>query len=523
MNESKEVETMKNKLLLTLVGALVTGALTLSGNAIAQGNGGGGGGGKGGGGVPEPPDYGDLIILYRDAGGVPIVDAAMCQQPIAFPENVGCPDEGLIWNDIDDVWLVPTDPATCAIDPLYATCVEEADFGRVNLSRASDRVLASQLQDVLVNLAIADCTSLDPAGRMVHSRYIGDELVTHAIDSPLQNLSVYKYLMLDGEIGVPLPQGAGVLETAARGFGVAMDKAGQVNIDLLVYLNQILGLTDPAVDTYLYKVSKDIKMEVMGNMEIVTKWFLDYTRLADGTATGYFYDRQTNFAGPLPAGLPLPPYLPTNAPEVGMFEFLQDLGGGSYQAGVGPTMTAVFLDDPGHSGGNIGGFAEAADDTREVIHFMHNYAVPDADKTPVPCTPLPDPTDEYDLSISPKSGLKVPKQVVATTEGREFVVNVANAGPDTAAGTLTVTANAAEGGDVLVGGLPGPFVFDFADLLPGMTYSTGTIYFTIGEPHVATKITWTAVVEPEQEDPYMGNNAVTAVSNVRVTGGGGGH
>jgi hypothetical protein len=300
-----------------------------------------------------------------------------------------------------------------------------------------------------------------------------------------------------------------------------MDKAGQVNIDLLVYLNQFMGLTNPAVDTYLYKVSKDIKMEVMGNMEIVTKWFLDYTRLADGTATGYYYDRQTNFAGVAPAGLPSPAYLPTDAPETGMFEFLQDLGGGTYQAGVGEIMEAVFLLDAGHSGGNIGGFAEAADDTREVIHFMHTYAVPDVDKTPVPCTPLPDPTDEYDLSISPKSGLKVPRQVVATTEGREFVVTVDNAGPDTAAGTLTVTANTDAGGDVLVNGEPGPFVFEFDGILPGLSYSTGLQYFTIAEPHESAKITWTAVVEPEEEDPYMGNNAVTAVSNVRVTGGGG--
>jgi hypothetical protein len=47
--------------------------------------------------------------------------------------------------------------------------------------------------------------------------------------------------------------------------------------------------------------------------------------------------------------------------------------------------------------------------------------------------------------------------------------------------------------------------------------------FTIAEPHVSAKITWTAVVAPAagDEDPYMGNNAVSATSNVRVTGGGG--
>ena len=119
----------------------------------------------------------------------------------------------------------------------------------------------------------------------------------------------------------------------------------------------------------------------------------------------------------------------------------------------------------------------------------------------------------------------MPRQVVATTEGREFVVSVANAGPATAAGTLTVTANTAAGGDVLVNGLPGPFVFDNGEVPLGGSYTTGTVYFTIDEPHVATKITWTAVVAPAagDEDPYMGNNAVDATSNVRVTGGGGGH
>jgi hypothetical protein len=517
---------MKTRLLLTLLGALAVGAVGLSSDTLAQGHGGGGGGGGGGSGA-VPPDYGDLIILYRDEAGVPITTPltaeglGQCQQPIAFIENVGCPAAGLI--DIDGVKVIPVDPATCAIDPQYASCTQEADFGRVNLSRASERVLASQLQDVLVNVAVADCTSLDAAGRMVYSRFIGDELVTGTVDSPLQNLAIYKYLMLNGEIGVPLPQGAGVLETAARSFGVAMDKGGQVNIDLLVYLNQTMGLTDPAVGTYLFKVEKDIRMEVMGNMETVTKWFLDYTRFADGTATGYYYDRQINFAGVAPAGLPSPAYLPTNAPATGMFEYLQDMGGGSYMVTVGPIMTAVFLGDFGYSGGNIGGFAEAADDTREVIHFMHTYAVPDADMTPVPCTPVPDPTQQYDLSISAKSGLKVPKQVVATTEGRELVVTISNAGPDTAAGTITVTANTDAGGDVLIDGAPGPFVFPFDGVLAGTSWSTDVYMFTIDEPHFSAKITWTAVVEPAagDEDPYMGNNAVDATSNIRVSGGGG--
>ena len=114
---------------------------------------------------------------------------------------------------------------------------------------------------------------------------------------------------------------------------------------------------------------------------------------------------------------------------------------------------------------------QAADDTRAVINFMHTFrsrrtAVPRR----CPATPIPNPTEQYDLSISDKSGLKVPKQVVATTEGREFVVSVANAGPDTAAGTVIRDRHTADGGDVLVDGTPGPFVFEFEDLLAGMTY-----------------------------------------------------
>jgi len=276
-----------------------------------------------------------------------------------------------------------------------------------------------------------------------------------------------------------------------------------------------MGLTDPDVDTYLDKLWVDVREEVMGEVVTVRKYFLD--------CSAYAYTRATNFGGP--PGLPSPAYIPEIVPAMGWFEFLMTDGSGNYWAADGPILETVFPDgfgsfEPGFTDGKIGGFAQLADDTRAVINYMHSYAVPDADKTPVPCTPVPNPTDQYDLSIAEKSGLKVPRQVVATTEGRELVVTVSNAGPDIAAGKLTVTANTAEGGDVLVDGLPGPFVWEFGGILQGLTFSTGTVYFTIDEPHVATKITWTAVVEPADVDPNMGNNAVTATSNVRVSGGG---
>lgn len=481
---------MNTRLHITLLGALVAGTLALGGNTLAQGHGGGGGGGA------TPPDYGDLIILYRNETGVPIVDAFDCQQPIGFPENVGCP---LVCDA--EPCLIPTDTDTCAIASAYASCANEADFGRVNLSRASEKVLDSQLEDVLVNLAIADCTSLDPAGRIVYSRYIGDELSTGTIDSPLQNLSIFKHLMRDGDIGVPLPQGATAIQTAARGFGVAMDKAGQVNIDLLVYLNEIMGLTtgttilgDP--------ICINVKEEVMGSIEMVEKCFLDYS--------SYAYDRTTNFGA-----LPSPAYIPEGAGLDGWFEFLFETSPGVYTVTYDAILPTVFLGNPGYTGGNIGGFAQAADDTRAVINFMHTYEVPPGSGTDVPCMPLPNPTDQYDLSISDKSGLKVPKQIKTPTEGREFTATVANAGPDTASGTLVVTAVRADGGEVLVDGLPGPFVFAFADILPGLSFTTGAMIFTLGEPYGRTTITWTAEAVPEFVDPNPGNNMVTKTSNVK--------
>jgi hypothetical protein len=152
---------------------------------------------------------------------------------------------------------------------------------------------------------------------------------------------------------------------------------------------------------------------------------------------------------------------------------------------------------------------------------MHSNPVPATAETPVPCTPLPDPTDQYDLSISTKSGLKVPKQVVSTTEGREFVVTVENGGPDTAAGTIVLTATRDDGGVVLVNGVPlteeDPFEHEFFGLLPGMSATTGSVIFTLSAPHDGTTIEWTAeaIPAPMEEDPYLPNNVVVKTSNVR--------
>ena len=122
----------------------------------------------------------------------------------------------------------------------------------------------------------------------------------------------------------------------------------------------------------------------------------------------------------------------------GWFEYLVPLSFHDdppwFELTQGPIVTTVFPNgnggDPGFTEGNIGGFAQAADDTRAVINYMHDWAVPGGYETQVPCEVSGD--INYDLSISEESGLQVPKQMIATAEDREFVVTVANAGPDAA-------------------------------------------------------------------------------------------
>ena len=212
------------------------------------------------------------------------------------------------------------------------------------------------------------------------------------------------------------------------------------------------------------------------------------------------------------------------AGEAGTFEY-------SYQINEVPEFgikeglitTAVFADAQGFIDGNIGGFAQAADDTRAVIDFMHTNPVSLDFVSPVACYVCPPPSGQdppigaYDVSISEESGLQVPRQMVDGSEGREFVVTVANASgsADAASGTVTVTATPENGNSIL----DSPWEFEFTDLAVGAS-SSWTTFFTIdlGE---RTTIDWTATADAEF-DVNSANNTVTATTGVKVTGGGGG-
>jgi len=471
-----------------------------------------------------PPDFGDLIILLRNDSGVPIpsastqvpdpetgilVDGGLCWQPIAFSvdDELACPTSCQVTTTTPAT--VSVDQFNCAVTTGCSGCTQEVDFGRINEARSPETVFESQLEDVVVNLATADCRTLDPAGRLVASRVDSDlGVLVSTIDSPLQNLAIYRQLMLTGTIGTALPEGAGTLDTAARGLGAASDKTGEVNVDLVAYLNQIMGLSDPLTSTILPKLCETYREEVQGTIQLVQKCYLDYGQVPPDLLA-YNYDRTANFLG-----LPSPAYIPADNPMDGWFEYLVLLSQEPPTFGIeqGPILDAVF-GTASVTGSNIGGFALASDDTRSVISFMHENQVPVDFETPVPC--IPDSTViAYDVLISEESGLQVPRVMVDGLEGREFIVTVANASgsADPASGTVTVTAIAASGG-IIEGS---PWTFEFTDLAVGASQSF-TQFFSIdlGE---RTRINWEAVAAAEF-DVNLSNNTVTETTRVWVIRG----
>lgn len=515
----KTLKQYQPSLMELLAAAIFIGLFTISVGAFAARGGIPGKPDTSGGGGGETPDLGDIVILYRDADGLPIptaatqvvdpesgqlVDAGLCQQPIGLPSDT-CP---LVCADPNEPCLVPVDPLTCGVAVGYETCTQEVDFGRTSVVRSPDSVLEQALEEATAKLATAQCLSLDPAGRPVTTSMVDDEVLSAAIDSPLENLAIYWQLLRTGYLGdaanpIVLPD-PDILTTAARGFGAAADKTGEVTVDQIVYTNQIMGLLD--VPTYLPKKCVDVREEVQGTIQVVEKCVLDFS--------SYQYDRGVNFTS-----LPTPAYIPADVPQEGWFEYLglwaEAIGDTPdlFYVVQGPTLPTVFATDTSLVKDNVGGFTQAADDTREVIEFTHDRPLPLGYDTPVPlsCEVSEDPI--YDVSISGDSGLQVPVRMVIGTEGREVIVTVANSGPDTATGTVSVVGIATNGETVFNQSVP----FNLAAGTSDETTWTFNINF-------ATTVTWTATAIPDCAtcDLNAANNSVTETTVVTGKGGGSG-
>jgi len=214
--------------------ALVLGA---GGLASAQGYGGGGGGGGGNAGSASGALYGDLYVIERDGAGVPITrnvtytDAetnqavtVACVQPLAescamlplwgecggtYPSGVLTPTVACAFNaELYDPCAVYANPD--GVTDQFTDMIQEVSFGRESVSRAPATVMDKSYAEALksINSAAAMCETfamkLDPAGRLTLCLASETVPVTWAwktIDSPLENLGLYRAVMTNGCFG----------------------------------------------------------------------------------------------------------------------------------------------------------------------------------------------------------------------------------------------------------------------------------------------------------------------------------
>ena len=254
-------------------------------------------GGKGGAGgltassTKKGAIYGNLWVILRDPiTGAPVLDENGHVQPVLA--------NGVV------VQLTPEGEVPAA----YSDQVQTVEFSRLNVSRSPSHVIEKALQEAQGNMASADEITHDDAGRLV----VIKDGTAKTIDSPLQNLALYVDAIRHGTFSA---------QQAASFLGAAADKAQPITLDIVVYLNTIVGLNGSTGTNYV-----------------------NYTH--------FTYDRASAYPGNV--------------------TYLVPEGNGTFRTEVEPVIEAVFhnknLEETG-----AGAFAQAADDARAVIQFIHDH------------------------------------------------------------------------------------------------------------------------------------------------------
>ena len=257
----------------------------------------GGGGkpnaGRATGGSNRGSTYGNFWVILRDpVTGAPILDGNGHVQPIlADGTVVRLTDQG----DLPDV---------------YSDQVQTVEFSRLNVSRSPSKVTDTALQRALDTIRKANEITYDAAGRLVAIK----DGEAKTIDSPLENLALYEDAIKNG---------AFTAQQAAAFLGAAADKTQPISLDIVVYLNTILGLNGTSGANYV-----------------------DYSH--------FTYNRAQVYSGDV--------------------TYLVADGDGAYHTAVKPIIEAVFHNQNVDKSG-ADAFAQAADDARAVIQFVHDNTV----------------------------------------------------------------------------------------------------------------------------------------------------
>ena len=341
------------------------------------GNGGGGNGGPGGGGSGGGELFGDLLVVLRNADGV--------------PDYMPIDDEhGTSYYPLpikhDEITELPVPDAATRLYETFALDIEgdmvpeagfiakEVEFGRLNLTRSPQRVLDQAMDEVLNTIGAATVTDVktDASGRLVviHNAEdwmvnidddpANDEFDDKTIDSPRENMAIYQELMtyqFTRRLTVLSQFGfsdADFLFLAAGALAAGSDKTGFINVDEVCYLNEWLLDWDNVAYPML---DEDINGRHYLNFRGVT-----YNR---GNRFGGMYVKETEL-------------LPDGTWQIVTKQLMPE---------VGWTSPAQLVDYSGGMHTNVTGFAEMADDAVQVIQYLHDHPLVEYNPYFTPSTP----------------------------------------------------------------------------------------------------------------------------------------
>ena len=408
--------------IILVMGLFLPVGVVMAGNGPGGPGGGGGGGGEGD--IPYTGElYGDLYVILRDEGGVPILSVDGCIQPISAVTDVTTiytsTGEVEISALVGEPFALPTytdtagDLVECELTEDMATWVQAVDFGRLNLGRAPEGVIAHAFDEAVNKMNAAVAVNVDPVGRIMYSQ---DNELWSTIDAPAENLALYIKLMTDGHWitvntepivkggkpeGKGPPEGDGPsteprpvlncydsdgfdtqLHTDLDGLGFvnlchddedttlankefilaasllagAADKGGTITLDKVVYINSIYGINKYDTNGYQY-----------------------YNFSNFGYGQEYPDSKEKLFGGrssyPCPAG-----YVWVIQPTDDTYI--------NFTAQCVWILTSVMFNemeevydtvDPDYVvfDNNVRGFTQAADDALQVLEYIHNYKVPE--------------------------------------------------------------------------------------------------------------------------------------------------
>ena len=240
--------------------------------------------------------YGDLYVILREPDGSPDLDEFGRVQFVDADGNV--------------IPYQSDDPDAEGFSEVAAeAALQEVEFERLNVGRAPPSVLARALGEAerVIDLDADGVLERDAAGRLI---IVDADGVSYTIESPLENLSLYQEALRSDDW---------TLADAAVFLGAASSKTKEITVDMVVYLNSILGINNPE-DGY-YDLS------------------------------GFSYDRASMYDGNV--------------------TYLSDADGDRVYVEVTRPIMDVVFESQDYNGSGAAAFATAADDARAVIEFVH--------------------------------------------------------------------------------------------------------------------------------------------------------